>query len=269
MTREYHEGPPAEGPALELMRIHVVDGRAEIALAASDHAARALRTAIAARGAARLIAATGTSQLDFLAALGRQPDIDWTAVELFHLDEYLGLSTNHPASFSRYVRERIIEPFGIPRFHLLQGNDPATVIRTVGAALAAAPIDLALTGIGENGHLAFNDPPADLETEAPYLIVALDEVCRAQQVGEGWFRSIADVPAMAITMSIRQILKSREIICLAPDSRKAAAVHACFSGGVSPSAPASALQRHPLATVYLDHASAALLDESVLDRFRA
>jgi glucosamine-6-phosphate deaminase len=255
--------------ALHAMHIHVLDGRSEIALAASAHAARVLRDAIAARGAARLVAATGTSQLDFLAALGRERGVDWTRVELFHLDEYLGLAVDHPASFGRYVRERIVEPLGIRRFHLLQGGNPATVIRQVGAALVAAPIDLALTGIGENGHLAFNDPPADFETEAPYLIVTLDEACRAQQVGEGWFGAIADVPATAITMSIRQVLKSREIICLVPGDRKAAAVAACFSAGVTASAPASALQRHPLATVYLDHASAALLDTSVLDRFRA
>jgi glucosamine-6-phosphate deaminase len=251
------------------MRIHVLDGRSEIALAAATEAARTLREAIAARGAARFVAATGTSQLDFLAALGRERGIDWARVELFHLDEYLGLPADHPASFSRYVRERIVEPLGIRHFHLLQDGSPPSVIRRVGAALTAAPIDLTLTGIGENGHLAFNDPPADLETEAPYLIVTLDDACRAQQVGEGWFGSIADVPATAITMSIRQILKSREIICLVPDDRKAAAVRACFSAGVTPSAPASALQRHPRAIVYLDHASAALLDLSVLDRFRS
>jgi len=228
-----------------------------------------IRDAIAARGAARLVAATGTSQLGLLTALGRERQLDWTRVELFHLDEYLGLPTGHRASFSRYVRERIVEPFGIRRFHLLEGDRPLLVMKQVGAALTTAPIDLTLAGIGENGHLAFNDPPADFETEAPYLIVTLDEACRAQQVGEGWFNTLADVPTAAITMSIRQILKSREIICVAPDERKAAAVHACFAAGVRPSAPASALQQHPHATVYLDHASAALLDSSVLDRFRA
>jgi len=251
------------------MRIHVLDGRPEIALAASAHAARLLRQAIAARGAARLVAATGTSQLELLAALGRERGIDWAEVELFHLDEYLGLPIDHPASFSRYVRDRIVEPLGIRRFHLLQGGGGATVIRDAAAALVAAPIDLTFAGIGENGHLAFNDPPADFETEAPYLVVTLDKASRAQQVGEGWFPDIADVPAAAITMSIRQILKSREIICLAPDERKAAAVRDCFSAGVTESAPASALQRHALATLYLDHASSALLETSVMDRFRA
>ena len=130
----------------------------------------------------------------------------------------------------------------------------------VGRAISEAPIDVAFVGIGENGHLAFNDPPADFGTEAPYLVVALDEACRRQQVGEGWFATLADVPRRALTMSVRQILKAREILCVVPEARKAAAVKACIEGPVSERAPASILQTHPRTTVYLDPSSAALLD---------
>ena len=229
--------------------------------AAARHAALTLRDAIARRGSARLIAATGASQLAFLDALTTTPGIDWTRVEMFHLDEYVGLPIDHPASFRKYLLERLIARTGIVRYHLLDGErDAARVAEDVGRAIAEQPIDVAFVGIGENGHLAFNDPPADFETERPYLIVTLDEACRRQQVGEGWFASAADVPSQAISMSVRQILKSREIICVVPDARKAGAVMSCLDGDVSPSAPASILRTHANTTVYLDRESAALLD---------
>jgi glucosamine-6-phosphate deaminase len=146
-------------------------------------------------------------------------------------------------------------------FHFIEGDapDPAAECRRVGALIARQAIDLAFVGIGENGHLAFNDPPADFETEVPYLVVDLDEDCRRQQLGEGWFKSLDDVPRRAISMSIRQVLKSREILCVVPDARKAKAVKDCLEGEVSPRHPSSILQRHPRTTVYLDTASAALL----------
>jgi glucosamine-6-phosphate deaminase len=228
--------------------------------AAGRHAARALRTAIRARGGARIVAATGASQFDFLDALTASPDIDWTRVEMFHLDEYVGLPVDHPASFRKYLLERLIRKAGIARYHLLDGErDPPGVADRVGKEIARMPVDVAFVGIGENGHLAFNDPPADFVTERPYLIVTLDEACRRQQVGEGWFASIAEVPSQAISMSVRQILQAREIICVVPDARKAPAVKACIDGEVSPMAPASILQTHANATVYLDRDSAALL----------
>jgi glucosamine-6-phosphate deaminase len=170
------------------------------------------------------------------------------------------MSPDHPASFRKYLMERFIQPTGVRTYHLLDGTgDPAEVCRTAGAAIQSAPIDLAFVGIGENGHLAFNDPPADFTTTEPFIIVQLDEPCRRQQVGEGWFTSIDDVPGRAITMSIRQILASREIICVVPDARKAGAVKRCLEGPVSPDAPASILQTHQRTTVYLDRDSAALL----------
>ena len=252
------------------MQVKTYVDRLAMSRAAARHAARVRRRAIAQRGHARLVAATGASQLDFLGALtigadhgSRTADgwIDWTRVEMFHLDEYVGLPLDHPASFRRYLRERLIVPTGLTRYHLLNGEgDPERVADEVGRALAQVPIDVAFVGIGENGHLAFNDPPADFETERPYLVVELDEACRRQQVGEGWFKSVADVPARAISMSVRQILKSREIICVVPDARKAQAVKLCLEGEVSPLAPASILRTHAGATVYLDGDSAALLD---------
>jgi len=219
---------------------------------ASAHAADALRACI--------IAATGASQIDFLDTLTSTPGIDWPRVEMFHLDEYIGLPIEHPASFRRYLRDRLIDKVGIVRYHLLNGeDDPAQVARDIGNALAERPVDLALVGIGENGHLAFNDPPADFVTDDAYLIVTLDDACRRQQVGEGWFASLDHVPAQAISMSVRQILKSKEIIAVVPDARKARAVKDCVEGPVSPLAPASILQTHPNTTLYLDEDSAALL----------
>jgi glucosamine-6-phosphate deaminase len=242
------------------MRVSVLPDRLTLARAAARDAAARMRAAIAARGQARIVAATGTSQMAFLDQLTRQTDLDWSRVELFHLDEYVGLPEDHPASFRRYLRERLIRPVGILRCHLIDGgSDPDAVCEELGRKLVAQPIDVAFVGIGENGHLAFNDPPADFETEQPYLVVRLDDACRRQQVGEGWFTTIDDVPERAITMSIRQILKARAIVAVVPESRKAAAVQTCLEGEVSPMAPASILRTHAETTLFLDEESAALL----------
>ena len=242
------------------MQVKIYLDRPAMAGAAATHAADTLRRTIQTRGAARIIAATGTSQFEFLEALTAAPAIDWTRVEMFHLDEYVGLPIDHPASFRKYLLERLIGKTGIARYHLLDAeHDAAVVADRVGDEIARAPIDVAFVGIGENGHLAFNDPPADFATERPYLIVALDAACRRQQVGEGWFASVDDVPTHAISMSVQQILKAREIICVVPDVRKAVAVRACLEGDVSPMAPASILQTHVNTTVYLDRESASLL----------
>ncbi|HEX5476066.1 MAG TPA: glucosamine-6-phosphate deaminase [Vicinamibacterales bacterium] len=243
------------------MRVRLFDATEKMALDAADQAARSIRAALAARGSARIIAATGASQFRFLAALTRAPEIDWSRVELFHLDEYIGLPADHPASFRRFLLDRLIRPAGIHQYHLLDGEaDPDEVCAEVGRALQAAPVDVAFAGIGENGHLAFNDPPADFDTDRPYLVVGLDEACRRQQVGEGWFPSLADVPAMAISMSIRQIMAAAEILCIVPESRKARAVQAVLEGEVTPAVPASILRRHPNTTLYLDRDSASRLE---------
>ena len=242
------------------MQVKTYLDRVMMSRAAGRRAAQALRVAIGAQGGARIVAATGASQFEFLDALTAAPDIDWTRVEMFHLDEYVGLAIDHPASFRKYLLERLIGKTGITRYHLLDGErDAARVALEVGREIAAAPIDVAFVGIGENGHLAFNDPPADFATDRPYLIVTLDEACRRQQVGEGWFGSISEVPSQAISMSVRQILKAREIICVVPDARKAQAVHACVAGEVSAMAPASILQTHANTTLFLDRDSAARL----------
>ena len=241
------------------LRSVVFEDKQELGRAAAAHAADCINRAIAERGTARILVATGASQFEFLDALTKAT-VDWSRVEMFHLDEYIGLSADHPASFCRYLLERLIRPTGITRYHLLAGDaDPVEVCRRAGEAIRQAPIDCAFAGIGENGHLAFNDPPADFTTREPYLIVELDEACRRQQVGEGWFRTIDDVPTRAISISIQQILASREIVSVVPDARKAAAVKRCLKGPVSPDAPASILQTHANVTVYLDTASAALL----------
>ena len=229
--------------------------------AAARHAEGVVAGAIEARGHARVIAATGNSQLRFLHHLVRSTRVDWSRVELFHLDEYVGMPDTHPASFRRYLKERIVDRVHPRAFHFLQGDarDVKAEARRVGELLKAHPIDVAFVGIGENGHLAFNDPPADFETTEPYLVVELDEACRRQQLGEGWFPTLDDVPRRAVSMSVRQILAAREILCIVPDARKARAVKDCLEGPVTPQHPASILQTHPRTTVYLDEPSASLL----------
>jgi len=242
------------------LEIKIFDDQKSLATSAARQAAQSIDRAIAESGIARIIAATGASQFAFLDELTRDTSIDWSRVEMFHLDEYIGLPNSHPASFRRYLLDRLILKTTLSRYHLLDAElDPVDIIRRVSTALSSAPIDVAFVGIGENGHLAFNDPPADFETEAAYIIVDLDQSCRQQQVGEGWFSTIEDVPKKAISMSIRQILKSNEIICIAPELRKAQAIKACFEGPVTNMAPASILRTHPHVTVYLDRNSASML----------
>jgi glucosamine-6-phosphate deaminase len=244
-----------------MVEVRIFETKKELGDAAAERAAAAIGGAVARSGQARVIAATGASQFEFLDALTARGGVDWKRVDLFHLDEYVGLSDTHPASFRRYLRERIVERVHPRAFHFLAGDaaDPAAEGRRVGAELARAPIDVAFVGIGENGHLAFNDPPADFGTDEPYLVVDLDEACRRQQLGEGWFETLAGVPRRALSMSVRQILKAREILCIVPDARKAQAVHDCLDGEVTPMHPASILQTHPGTTVYLDQDSAARL----------
>ena len=247
------------------MKLMICNNKFLLGTAAAEKATTAIRNAQLTNGKARIIAATGAAQFEFLDALVSMPEVDWQRVVMFHLDEYIGLpdSDSHPASFVKFLQDRLIGKLGIKEAHLLSGQeDPAVVISRVGKALSSAPIDVAFVGIGENGHLAFNDPPADFVTEEPYLVVNLDEACRRQQLGEGWFRSLADVPRQAISMSVNQILKAKEIVCIAPDARKAEAVKACFEGEISPLVPASILRTHPNTTVYLDTYSAALLKPS-------
>jgi glucosamine-6-phosphate deaminase len=252
------------------MLLRVFDDKASLGKAAAEQAASAIRQAISEHGRARIIAATAASQFEFLDALTKVADIDWARVEAFHLDEYVGLPITHPGSFRKMLVDQLVRKTGITKYHLLDGDgdDPSEVLRRVGKELTSEPIDIAFLGIGENGHIAFNDPPADFNTENPYIIVDLDEACRQQQVGEAWFANISQVPKHAISMSVRQILKAKEILAVVPDTRKAQAVKSCFEGQISPMAPASILRTHPNATLYLDKHSASLLSPALQNVLR-
>jgi glucosamine-6-phosphate deaminase len=225
---------------------------------AAQKCAELIRKAIAERGEANIIVATGASQFEMLSELVKE-NIDWNVVTGFHLDEYIGVEETHPASFRKYLKERFVSLVSLKEFHYVNGNGAEKECKRLGEIISRRPIDVAFVGIGENGHLAFNDPPADFETEVSYLVVNLDENCRKQQLGEGWFPTFDDVPKQAISMSIRQIMKSEHIICSVPDERKADAVRNTIVCDVTPMVPASVLQDHPSAWLYLDKNSSAKL----------
>jgi glucosamine-6-phosphate deaminase len=243
------------------MNLWVHETGEAMAKAAAESAARILRDAIAQNGHAAFVAATGASQFEFLKHLVTAPGMAWERTTMFHLDEYIGLSANHPASFRRYLRERLTSRVPIAAIHFIEGDAPDLQheLDRLNGILAATPIDVAFVGIGENGHLAFNDPPADFEVQVPYIFVNLDDACRRQQFGEGWFRSLDEVPRRAISMSITQIMKSSNIICTVPERRKAKAVHACLEGEIGPMVPASILRTHPKCFLFLDRESAGQL----------
>lgn len=250
----------------ELRWVEIAPEAAAAGQRAAAQGAGLLREALDRDGRAAVVVATGASQFDLLASLVCTPGLAWEKVTVFHLDEYLGLPVTHPASFRRYLWERFHSRLPVPprAFHYLDGEaaDPAAECGRVGRLIAAEQIDVAFIGIGENAHLAFNDPPADFVTEDPYLVVELDEACRRQQWGEGWFPTLDAVPKRALTMSIRQILKSRHLVVTVPDARKATAVRDSLQGPISPNVPASILREHPACTLFLDAASASLLSPS-------
>ena len=230
------------------MHIEILDTAADVGTAAAIAGAGRLRSALAHGRNATIVVATGASQFDMLDALVHADDIAWARVTAFHLDEYIGLPGDHPASFRRYLKERVHSQLPtLGAFHYLSGDtgDAHAEAARVGALIRACPIDVAFIGIGENGHLAFNDPPADFETQALVHIVTLDQACRQQQVGEGHFPTVADVPAQALSMTIPAILSAQTISCVVPNQRKAAAVRCALEGPISPDCPASILRRHP------------------------
>lgn len=253
------------------MHIKIFESPEALGKTAGQDAAQCIREAIRTKGSANIILATGVSQFETLKELIHATGIDWSKVTMFHLDEYIGLPIKHPASFRKYLQERFISK--IPQLkatHLINGeNDSQQECKRLNALIQQYHIDVALVGIGENGHLAFNDPPADFETEEPYIIVTLDEQCRMQQLSEGWFSSFDEVPKQAISMSIQQIMKSKQIICSVPGSRKAMPVKNTFEQQVSNLYPASILQNHSHATCYLDKLSAALLSNNTIEKYKA
>ncbi|HSH81442.1 MAG TPA: glucosamine-6-phosphate deaminase [Herpetosiphonaceae bacterium] len=248
------------------MELHIFPSKTEMARAAAASAAALLQAAITDRGSATFVAATGNSQLEFLAALAAEPGVDWSRTTMFHLDEYIGLPPTHPASFRRYLQEHLIDRVRPSTVHLIQGDapDPRAECARLNRLIGSTPIDVAFVGIGENGHLAFNDPPADFDVDDPFIVVALDDACRRQQLGEGWFGRLADVPRSAISMSITQIMQSEAIVCTVPDRRKAEAVRDCFTGEVTPLHPASILRQHSRSSIFLDAASASLLPQQAI-----
>jgi glucosamine-6-phosphate deaminase len=243
------------------MNVLIFQNATEMGRAAGSAAAQLIREAIRAKGTAGIIIATGASQFETISQLIAEEDINWSKVTMFHLDEYIDLPVTHQASFRKYLQERFLSKVpALKASYLINGEtDAQNECDRLNDLISQHTIDVALVGIGENGHLAFNDPPADFETEEPYIIVALDEACRQQQLGEGWFKTIEEVPSRAISMSVKQILKSTHIICSVPDSRKAMAVKNTLKQPVSNFYPASSLQLHAKCFFYLDNLSAVLL----------
>ncbi|RDJ27827.1 glucosamine-6-phosphate deaminase [Bosea caraganae] len=247
-----------------MIDLRIVADKDTLGRQAAKLGADAIRAALAKHGHANIIVATGASQFEVLTHLVAAEGIDWSKITAFHLDEYVGLSEEHPASFRRYLRLRFVAPTGgKAEFIPVDGEgDPQAETARLNALIAGKRIDVCFAGIGENCHLAFNDPPADFETEQPYIVVTLDEACRNQQFGEGWFPTFADVPERAISMSVRQIMKSELIILSVPDERKAKAAQAAVEGPVSPLYPASILQQHANTVLFMDPPAASLLKKA-------
>lgn len=241
------------------MEIVISNTKQELGKRAAVQGAELIHRAILESGKANIIVATGASQFEMLTELVKE-DIDWSVVTAFHLDEYVGMSELHPASFRRYLKERFVDIVSPKEFIYVNGeSDPYQECSRLDQLIGKHPIDVAFVGIGENSHLAFNDPPADFEIEDAYLVVKLDEDCRRQQLCEGWFPTINDVPEKAISMSIKQIMKSKAIICCVPDLRKAEAVKKTVEGPVTPAIPASIIRQHEATWLYLDKDSASML----------
>jgi glucosamine-6-phosphate deaminase len=238
--------------------------------AAGKVAAQLIRDAVATNGSANIILATGTSQFETLKELIAVNVIDWRKVVMFHLDEYISLPITHPASFRKYLQERFLSQ--IPKLKdawLINGETDVTQeCKRLGNLIKKYPIDVALIGIGENGHLAFNDPPADFETDEPYLIVELDNACKKQQMGEGWFQSLEEVPQRAISMSVKQILKSKHIICSVPGTRKAIAVKNTLEKEISNFYPSGILRTHSNCTLFIDEDSASTLNPATKEKIK-
>jgi len=248
-----------------MLKIQIGSTKVETGHLAAKKAVEILRKALVSKPKVRFIAATGASQFEFLDFLCKSEGIGWNRTEMFHLDEYVGLPITHAASFRKYLTERLVEKVNPGVLNFIKGDapDPVAECIRINELIASKPIDVAFIGIGENGHIAFNDPPADFETEHPFIVVDLDEKCRMQQVGEGWFKSIEEVPKQAISMSVKQILKAEVIICICPEKRKAEAVRDCISKNapITPLHPASILKQHENTYVFLDTESASLLEK--------
>ena len=247
-----------------MIETEILSDKAAVGQAAADCGAEAIRRALEQRGSANIVVATGASQFETMAALVARNDLNWSRVTAFHLDEYIGMSDSHPASFRRYLKERFTSHLPtLGAFHFVEGDLPhlAAELSRLNSLMATHPVDVTFAGIGENAHLAFNDPPADFAADEAFKVVALDDRCRQQQFGEGWFESLDAVPREAISMTVRQIMRSALVVLAVPDRRKAEAVRATLQDPISPAVPASILREHPACRLFLDHESAVLLEK--------
>lgn len=238
--------------------------KSETGTAAAAFGAKAIADAIARLGRANIVVATGASQFEMLDALVQHDEIDWSRVTAFHLDEYIDMPETHGASFRRYLKERFTGRLpGLGAFHFIHGDAPdlEAELKRISTLLDEHPIDVMFAGIGENGHLAFNDPPADFTSTVAYKVVELEERCRRQQFGEGWFATLDDVPTRAISMTVQRMVSARVVILTVPDARKAEAVHEVLEGPVTNMWPASILQQHPDCHLFLDVPAASRLDK--------
>ena len=242
----------------------------ELGQRAAKHAAVLLRRYLEENGTTRLLLSTGASQFTTLSALVKEP-LAWNRVEVFHLDEYIGLSREHPAGFVKYLRERFVDIVKPGEFHCVDtSGDIDEIITELTREILKSPVDVGLIGIGENAHIAFNDPPADFDNKQAFIIVELAESCRRQQLGEGWFPALEDVPGRAVTMSVEQILKCRHIISAVPFKVKARAIYdTLLAPGITPMIPSTALRKHGDVTIYVDEDSASMIGEGLYDFYDA
>lgn len=250
------------------MKLIVHNTKEELGLASAKHAASLIGEAIEKQGYARILLSTGASQFPFFTEFVKQP-IDWNKVEMFHLDEYVGISENHPASFKRYLLDRFVNVVHPGYYYLINGEkDPEETIAELTAILNEKPVDVGLIGIGENAHIAFNDPPADFDDPRAYKVVTLDDRCLQQQIGEGWFKTVEETYKQAISMTCSQIMKCRHILCVVPYKVKAEAIYNTLSREVTPEVPATLMKRHADCTVYTDADSSALLTQELIAEYR-
>ena len=249
------------------MQVKVYKNSQELGAAAAKAAAAKLNETIAKKGYARLLLSTGASQFDFFTAIAKE-NVDWSKVEMFHLDEYVGISAEHPASFHKYLKERFVDVVHPAKYHLMNGEEnPEETIARVTALITEEPIDLGMIGIGENGHIAFNDPPADFDDERAYKVVTLNDTCLRQQVREGWFENEDKAFKQAISMTCKQIMKCETIMSVVPHAVKAEAVRGALTLDVTPDLPATLFKTHSDVTIYLDENSASLCDKELLAKF--
>ena len=250
------------------MKLIVCESQKDLGIRSADHAAALINEAIAAKGSARILLSTGASQFPFFDEFV-QRNIDWSKVEMFHLDEYVGISKDHPASFNFYLTNRFVNKVNPGKYHLIDGTkDPEETIAALTALLDETPVDVGFIGIGENAHIAFNDPPADFADKRAYKVVTLAERCLEQQIGEGWFKSKEEAFKQAISMTCDRIIQCKHIISVVPYAVKAEAIAATLANDVTPDVPATLLKKHADTTVYCDPDSASLLDAATVEAYR-